>query len=88
MIAMLLAEVLEDMGNWVSAIAATEEDAVTAAISCKPGLMIVDEHLREGTGLAVERIRSPCQFRVCLSAARPWIGTDTERQYCESPSWQ
>ena len=67
MIAMLLAEMLGDMGYRVCAISATEEDAVVVATRCKPGLMIVDEHLREGTGAsAVERILLngpvPCVF--------------------------
>jgi DNA-binding response OmpR family regulator len=57
MIAMLLAEMLEEIGYIVCAVAATEEDAVAHAARCKPGLMIVDEHLREGSGVsAVERI--------------------------------
>lgn len=58
MIGMLLGEMLEEMGYDVCAIAATEEDAVEAAARFRPGLMIVDEHLREGSGVsAVERIR-------------------------------
>jgi DNA-binding response OmpR family regulator len=57
MIAMLLAEMLEDMGYQVCGIAATEKDAVAVATRYKPGLMIVDEHLREGTGAsAIEQI--------------------------------
>lgn len=57
MIAMLLDEMLDDMGYRVCAIAATEDDAVAAAMRCKPDLMIVDAHLREGTGAsAVARI--------------------------------
>jgi len=57
MIGLLLAEMLGEMGYDVCAIAATEEDAVADAARCKPGLMIVDEHLREGTGVsAVARI--------------------------------
>jgi DNA-binding response OmpR family regulator len=67
LIGMLLAEMLEDMGFSVCAIAATEEDAVADARRCKPGLMIVDEQLREGNGSsAVQRILSagpvPCVF--------------------------
>jgi CheY-like chemotaxis protein len=67
MIGMLLAEMLEEMGYAVCAITATEEDAVAAAARCKPGLMIADEHLREGSGVsAVERIllagSVPCVF--------------------------
>ena len=52
MIGMLLAEMLEDMGFEVCAIAATENAAVADAANCKPGLMIVDEHLREGNGIS------------------------------------
>lgn len=67
MIGLLLAEMLEDMGYSVCAVAATEEDAVADAARCRPGLMIVDQQLREGTGLsAVERILRngpvPCVF--------------------------
>jgi CheY-like chemotaxis protein len=67
MIGMLLAEMLEDMGYVVSGIAATEDDAVADAARHRPGLMIVDEHLREGSGLAaVDRILRtgpvPCVF--------------------------
>ncbi|MEA2740267.1 MAG: two-component system, response regulator PdtaR [Acetobacteraceae bacterium] len=67
LIGMLLAEMLEEMGYGVCAIAATEEDAVANAARHKPGLMIVDEHLREGNGVsAVNRILRagplPCVF--------------------------
>jgi CheY-like chemotaxis protein len=67
MIGMLLAEMLEEMGYTICAIAATEDDAVAQAARCKPGLVIVDEHLREGNGIAaVERILLtgpvPCVF--------------------------
>jgi chemotaxis response regulator CheB len=67
MIGMLLAEMLEDMGYEVCALAANEEDAVTFAARYRPGLMIVDVHLREGCGVtAVERILRagpvPCVF--------------------------
>jgi two-component system, response regulator PdtaR len=67
MIGILLTEILEDLGYNVSAVAATEADAVAKATRHKPGLMIVDEHLREGSGSsAVSRIRLagpvPCVF--------------------------
>jgi DNA-binding response OmpR family regulator len=67
MIGLLLAEMLGEMGYDVCAIAATEEDAVTQALRYKPGLMIVDEQLLEGTGLSavnrILRVRStPCVF--------------------------
>ena len=71
MIGALLAEMLSDMGYAVCAVAATEEEAVASAMLHKPGLMIVDEQLREGSGLnAVGRILRmgvvPCIF---MSAA-------------------
>jgi DNA-binding response OmpR family regulator len=52
MIAMLLAEVLREMGHEVCAIAPTEDAAVAAAVRHKPDLMIVDEWLRQGSGIS------------------------------------
>jgi CheY-like chemotaxis protein len=52
MIAMLLAEMLEAMGHSVCAIEATEAGAVAAALAHGPGLMIVDAHLQQGSGVA------------------------------------
>jgi two-component system, response regulator PdtaR len=57
MIGMLLAEMLEDMGHDVCAVAFTQADAVTEAARCKPDLMIVDARLGDGSGVsAVEDI--------------------------------
>jgi DNA-binding response OmpR family regulator len=57
MIGLLLAEMLEEMGYSVCAVATTEEDAVADAAHYKPGLMIVDQQLREGNGVsATQRI--------------------------------
>jgi DNA-binding response OmpR family regulator len=57
MIAMLLAEVLRELGHEVCATEATEAGAIAAAARHKPDLMIVDEELRQGSGIsAVERI--------------------------------
>ena len=57
MIAMLLAEILTELGHTACAVAATEADAVAAAVRDQPDLMIVDAGLREGDGVsAVERI--------------------------------
>jgi two-component system, response regulator PdtaR len=52
MIAMLLAEVLREMGHEVCATAPTEDAAVAAAFRHKPDLMIVDEWLRQGSGIS------------------------------------
>jgi CheY-like chemotaxis protein len=57
MIAMLLAEVLMELGHTVCATEATEAGAVAAAARHKPDLMIVDDELRRGSGIAaVEQI--------------------------------
>jgi two-component system, response regulator PdtaR len=66
MIGMLLADMLEEMGHKVCAIEATEAEAVSAAARCRPDLMIVDAHLREGSGVsAVEKI--------CLTRSVPHV---------------
>lgn len=57
MIGDLLAEMLGVMGHGVCAVEATEADAVTAAMRCRPDLMIVDVRLGEGSGItAVDEI--------------------------------
>jgi len=66
-IGIVLTEMLEDMGYDVCAVSATEDGAVADAARYRPGLMIVDEHLREGSGVsAVDRILRdgpmPCVF--------------------------
>ena len=48
----LLAEVLEDLGHVVCAIERTEAGAVRSAIVHAPELMIVDEVLGAGSGVA------------------------------------
>src|ERR1700722_14649322 len=56
-IAVLYADLLEEMGHVVCAIEATEAGAVATAVRCKPDLMIVDVSLSEGSGVrAVEQI--------------------------------
>jgi len=52
LIAMLLADLLAGMGHEVCATAATQADAVTAAIQNRPDLMIVDAGLGRGSGVA------------------------------------
>ena len=53
MIAFLLAEILKGLGHDVCASEGDEDGAITAALACKPDLMIVDEHLGEGSGMQV-----------------------------------
>ena len=52
-IALLLGEVLDGMGHDVCATEGSEDEAIAAALRCKPDLMIVDEHLGDGSGLSV-----------------------------------
>jgi DNA-binding response OmpR family regulator len=68
-IGMLLAEVLAGMGHDVCAIEATESDAATAAVRCRPDLMIVDVQLGDGSGVsAVEKYSSLDSSPTCSSA--------------------
>ena len=56
-IADLLAELVEALGHEVCAIESSESGAVAAAARSKPDLMIIDAHLRQGSGIgAVETI--------------------------------
>ncbi len=52
LIAMLLAELLGEMGHAVCATESTQAGAVAAALRCRPGLMIVDAGLTQGSGIA------------------------------------
>jgi DNA-binding response OmpR family regulator len=57
LIGVLLGEMLESMGYEVCSIEATEAGAVSAAAKLRPGLMIVDVGLGEGSGIrAVDEI--------------------------------
>src|SRR5258708_141477 len=77
MIGIHLAEMPEFMGYDVCAIAATEDDAVANAVRHRPDLMIVDEHLRKGSGIwAADRILPSRQVSyVFISAACKGSGT-------------
>jgi CheY-like chemotaxis protein len=50
-IALLFAEVLAEMGHVVCGCAATQDEAVRAAASLQPDLIIADVRLSEGTGI-------------------------------------
>jgi CheY-like chemotaxis protein len=52
LIAMFLSDLLEGMGHEVCATVATEAAMVEAAARCLPELLIVDAHLRDGSGVA------------------------------------
>jgi DNA-binding response OmpR family regulator len=57
LIGMLVAELLEEMGYDVCAIAATAADGVTAAAQYRPDLVIADVRLGDGSGIsAIEEI--------------------------------
>jgi len=53
MIAMVLAEILEEMGHDVCSIAVSETEAVAEALRLRPELIIADLRLRHGSGVAV-----------------------------------
>ncbi|MGV1914262.1 response regulator [Rhizobium sp. 22-785-1] len=50
LISLYFAELLVEMGNDVIAIETTESSAVETAGRLKPDLLIIDMHLREGSG--------------------------------------
>ena len=52
MIAMFLEELLEAMGHEVCAVVSDQAEVVAAAAEHRPDLMIIDEGLREGSGIA------------------------------------
>ena len=57
LIAMLLADILTEMGHDVCAVESTEAGAVAAALRFHPEMLIVDDALIEGSGIsAIERI--------------------------------
>ena len=57
LIGMVLAQLLEEMGHDVCAIAATAADGVTAAAQYRPDLVIADARLGDGSGIsAIEEI--------------------------------
>ena len=67
LIALMLDDMLSEMGHVVCATAATELDATSAADRHRPDLMIADGRLRAGSGLsAVKKIlllgHVPCVF--------------------------
>ena len=80
LIAMLLGELLADMGHDVCATAATEAEAVIAANRYGPDLMIVDARLGRGSGVsAVEEI---CRVE---PLAHLFISGDAERVRLRQP---
>ena len=52
LIAMFLEELLDAMGHQVCAVVSEQTQVVAAAAQYAPDLMIVDEGLREGSGIA------------------------------------
>ena len=80
LIALLLAELLASMGHDVCATAATEAEALIAAIRYRPDLMIVDAGLGRGSGVsAVEEILR------AGPVAHVFISGDAGRVYTRKP---
>jgi DNA-binding response OmpR family regulator len=61
LIGILLAEMLAEMGHVVCAIETTDADAVTAAVRCRPDLIIADVQLGDGSGVSRRRGNRPHQ---------------------------
>jgi CheY-like chemotaxis protein len=93
----LLAEMLMSMGHSVGAIRATETKAVAAVAFHAPDFMIVDAHLRDGSGISAMRTISreqsvPHLFVSGVSAKpdrlgaevlmKPFRDRDSSKQYC------
>ena len=72
MIAVVLAEVLEEMGFEVCGIEATEAGAIAAARRLQPDLLIVDARLKQGSGISAiaEILRSGFIAHVYISGDR------------------
>lgn len=56
MIAMFLSDLLEALGHVVCAVTDTETGTVAAALLHRPDLMIVDEGLSDGSGIAAVQL--------------------------------
>jgi CheY-like chemotaxis protein len=76
-IAMLLAELLSGMGHEICAVEETEAGAVSAAVRQLPDLMIVDDQLSDGSGVAAVAaiLRTGFVPHVFISGARIRGGT-------------
>lgn len=53
LISLFLSDLLEELGHDVCAVEATEQQAIICARELKPDLMLIDNHLREGSGIGV-----------------------------------
>ena len=58
LIAMLLCDILVEMGHSVCALESTEKGAVAAALQHRPEMMIVDDGLLQGSGISAIALRS------------------------------
>lgn len=87
MIAMLYVEVLGGLGHEETMIARTEDEAVEAARTFKPDLMIVDHHLHDGSGLAaVARILAEGYIpHVFVSGDLMWRGNGEKPVFLQKP---
>jgi two-component system, response regulator PdtaR len=87
MIAMLYTEVLAGLGHEACVIASTEDEAVDAARTFKPDLIIVDQHLQEGSGeTAMTRILSEAFVpHVFVSGDHAWSGSGKEPVCLQKP---
>ncbi|NLS26147.1 Phyllosphere-induced regulator PhyR [Sphingomonas sp. S2M10] len=81
MIAMFLSDVLKVLGHNVCAVTDTEAATVVAALFHRPDLLIVDDGLHEGSGLAAVR-----EIEMTLPAPHIFSTGDCERVLKAEPN--
>lgn len=83
MIAMLYAEVLAGLGHEDCHIVRTEDEAVKAAHSLRPDIMIVDLQLGEGSGQnAIRRILAEAFIPHVVVSGAPMWAKDSSKPVC------
>jgi CheY-like chemotaxis protein len=77
LIGLLLSEMLTELGFAVCAVATTEDEAVALAALYRPGLLIVDQHLKQGSGIsAMQRIARDGPIPCVFMSGAPADGTE------------
>jgi CheY-like chemotaxis protein len=91
LIGLLLGELLAGMGHKVCAIAATEADAVSAAIRYRPDLIVVDAGLGRGSGISAidEILRAGSLAHVFISGDADMVRAHRpEAVILKKPFWK
>ncbi len=85
LIGMLLSEMLGEMGFTVCAVATTEDDAVACASLHQPGLMLVDQYLKQGNGISAAQRISQSSSVPCVFMTGAVSGAMEGRQILQKP---